>query len=255
MTPAIAYVLKTIILPPGLNIVFALIALLLLFFKTGKAFSYLLLSLSIISLYLFSTGVFSDYLAGKVEPVHPVRIDDSVPPPGAIVVLGCGRYINPPEYDRPDLRPCTLLRVRYAVAVAGRFELPVLMSGGTSYDDGPSVAEVMGRIFEDWSGRKATWLETESRNTLENATFSTAILKENDIHHVILITQAIHMKRSEYVFKKNGLTVTAAPTYFYSAKDARPLYLKMLPTANDLSVTRMALHEMLGLIWYTLIVS
>jgi len=58
-------------------------------------------------------------------------------------------------------------------------------------------------------------VESESRNTLENATFTKEILNKKAVgKNVLLITSAIHMPRSKYIFNKMGMIVDIYPVDF-----------------------------------------
>ena len=51
-------------------------------------------------------------------------------------------------------------------------------------------------------------IEQESRNTFENATFSKKLLTQKHLlPPYLLVTSAWHMRRAQYIFKKEGLDV------------------------------------------------
>ncbi len=96
------------------------------------------------------------------------------------------------------------------------------------------------------------WIETNSRNTWENAVFSQAILKEAGISRIYLITQAWHMPRAQLVFESVGLDVIPAPTGFLHGGGDAPLIMHFLPSSNALQTNYIVSHELLGIIWYHL---
>ena len=58
-------------------------------------------------------------------------------------------------------------------------------------------------------------IETESRNTIENAKFSKQLIeKKGEYKNVLLITSALHMPRSKYIFNKAGVEVDIYPVDF-----------------------------------------
>ncbi|HSF82516.1 MAG TPA: YdcF family protein [Anaerolineales bacterium] len=140
----------------------------------------------------------------------------------------------------------------------------LLLTGGKidwlSTDAGPaedmfSLLELLGVPAE------AMWLETDSRNTYENAVNSHLLLESKHIHRILLVTSASHMPRSVRLFEGQGFEVIPAPTDFtVTQKDweqaiSAPLQtqvLNLLPSAENLSITSRMLKEYLGLFIYQL---
>lgn len=169
----------------------------------------------------------------------------------AIVVLGGGRVGNAPEYagrDSPSLH--TLARLRYAAMLQRRTGLPVLVSGGRPDGAPESEAALMARSLRDDFAIPVRWLEQDSDNTAENARFSAQQLQRAGIGRVLLVTDAMHMPRSQAIFARTGFDVIAAPTLFFgherwSAGD-------FLPGGEGFQRSHYALHEWIGLLWYRL---
>jgi uncharacterized SAM-binding protein YcdF (DUF218 family) len=102
------------------------------------------------------------------------------------------------------------------------------------------------------------WLEPDSRNTYENALFSTRILREKGIQRILLVTSALHMPRSLKLFQAQGLEVIPLPTDYTVTQgdqaqlDARAFVLSLLPSAENLALTSRVLKEYIGIIVYDL---
>ena len=95
------------------------------------------------------------------------------------------------------------------------------------------------------------WVESDSKNTAENARFSRSILQPLGINRILLVTHAWHMPRAAATFEKAGFTVFPASTM---SNANRPFQvLDLLPSAGGLLQSRTALHEWLGLLWYALL--
>ena len=109
--------------------------------------------------------------------------------------------------------------------------------------------------------QEALWLESESRNTYENAVYTTQMMRAAGIEQVILVTSALHMPRSVALYRKLGWEVIPAPTD-YGVTDQiwedlwRPNLINQLfnflPSAGNLSQTTTALKEYLGMLVYGL---
>ena len=93
-----------------------------------------------------------------------------------------------------------------------RTGLPILVTGGTLRTSEPPVAALMADSLVHDFQVPARWVERESRDTWENARLSAAILHEQGITSVYVVTQAWHMRRAIVAFADTGITVTAAPT-------------------------------------------
>jgi len=243
--------LKSLLLPPGLCVVIAGSALGLRF---KQRLSMFLLCLAVTLLYVCSTPLGSRTLAGLLEHRYPPLAPGTqlAPDVAAIVVLGCDRYANAPEYGQDEVSACTLVRLRYAADLQTRTGLPVLLSGGHPMGEPQSEAQLMDRVMTERFGVKARWLEQDSRDTAGNAAGSAVLLRAANIQRVALVTHAMHMPRAMRSFQRQGLVPVAAPTQFYSVTDRRPAWFSLLPSSGSLLVSSMAMYEMLGLAWYSI---
>lgn len=223
-------------------------------FRKSKTAIIVALCMIIILLYLCSTPFVAGKLADLIEPeavFDPARANEAQ----AIVVLGCGTYINAPEYQgADDVSACGLIRMRYALEIYAKTGLPVMTCGGQAPQNrgADPTAEVMARTFEKLFGVATTWQENTSSNTYSNAKNAAAILKPQNIDSIILVTHATHMKRAQYSFEKNGIKVIPAPTDFKTRADSKLRAFDFLPSMSALGLTRDAVHEFIGFIWYAI---
>ena len=195
MSAGILAAFKTLLLPPGVNLVLGACALALL--RRWKTLAMTLLIISLVTLYLFSTPAVARPFAGLLE----ARWRDAMPAPdgaGAIVVLGCNRYANAPERGgQDDVSACTLVRLRRAAELHRQTGLPLLLSGGRVFGERMSEADLMAQALRGSFGVEPRWLETESSTTAQNAAYSAQILLAGGIGRVVLVTHALHMTRAE----------------------------------------------------------
>ena len=104
------------------------------------------------------------------------------------------------------------------------------------------------RVLEEELGVSVNWVEGKAGNTRENASFSSAILREKGIQRVLLVTHAWHMPRAKGAFEVAGLEVIPAPTAF---KEPAPRELgSYIPSAHNLRESYWGVHEWVGGIWY-----
>ena len=171
----------------------------------------------------------------------------------AIVVLGGGVEAQAPEYGSSSLSRTSLERLRYGVWLGHETGAPVAFSGGIGHGQSsasvPAEAAVAGRIAAIEFGRPLRWLESDSRDTRENARRTIPLLREAAIERLVLVTHAAHMPRALRAFQEaagpGGMRIEAAPIGLAEAADA-PL-LRWLPSSKGYTDLRQALHERLGL--------
>jgi len=240
--------IESLIFPPGLFLFLFTVGVVLLNKRPGLGKSVLCIGLIII--YMLSTPLISGHLISLVETYPALDVNylgDSNA--GAIVILASGREKNAKEYGGDTVGINTLLRSRYGAFLQRKTGLPILVSGGLVLDnEGKSLAQVMAELLRDDFKAGVVWLEDKSRTTRENAFYSQKLLEQKQIDTVYLVTQAWHMPRSVAVFRKAGLKVIPAPTAFEGGKPFK--FMDVLPGTGALHISRFALHEMVGALWY-----
>jgi uncharacterized SAM-binding protein YcdF (DUF218 family) len=116
-----------------------------------------------------------------------------------------------------------------------------------------TILEMLGVPLE------SMWLETESRNTYENAQFAREILSEKDINKIILVTSASHMPRSVQLFEEQGFEVIPAPTDYKVTQSnwqgltraSIPLqFMNLIPNAESLNSVTNSMKEYIGMLVY-----
>ncbi|MCV9385585.1 YdcF family protein [Reichenbachiella ulvae] len=91
-------------------------------------------------------------------------------------------------------------------------------------------------------------IEDQSRNTHENAAFSSVLIPNNS--QCLLFTSAFHMKRAEGCFHKTGLLVDTFPTDYYGG----PIHFSpddlFIPKIYSLQLWSILLKEWVGIVSY-----
>jgi uncharacterized SAM-binding protein YcdF (DUF218 family) len=176
----------------------------------------------------------------------------------AIVVLGGG--INEKGSLRPTDEPNFLSRNRTTCGVdlyQQGYAPTLVLTGGDArvFGRGPQVADEMKR----WAVRlgvpeSATKIDTEARNTYENATGTKRLIGPALI---LLVSSASHLPRAVPVFTKQGFRVTPAPCDYVAQNLPREGWdnidlLDFLPNDTALQHTTIAVTEVAGIIVYWL---
>lgn len=95
--------------------------------------------------------------------------------------------------------------------------------------------------------------ENQSRNTYENAINSKKLLDSLQIKGpYLLITSAMHMKRSQKVFTKAGLETVAYPCNFNAINNPQQFIEAIIPSYNAFYGWDIYLKEVVGLLMYKL---
>lgn len=201
--------------------------------------------------------------AGSLEGQQPPAPSDARA--DVILVLGGATREQSPPRPMHELNEAGD-RLLYAATLYNAGAAPrILVSGGAALYLGPSgiaEAEVMAAQLEEMGvPPEAILLETESRNTWENAVNSRPILEAEGLETILLVTSAMHMPRSVAIFNSLGIPVTPAPTdflvtqadwAFYTDLSFERQVFNLIPSADDLRLTSQAMREWIGLLVYRL---
>ena len=223
----------TILLPPLNLIIFSGVGLVI--FRSNLRACRMLAFLTLALLYVLSTPYLVNMALSRFEaaPLH-ANLDH----PDAIVVLGGGS-----EYTKE--------RLLHAARLYRQAGLPILVSGGGPLGRRDSETGEMKAVLESDFNVPVKWVEAASDSTYENAVNSADMLKGENVHSILLVTNAWHMPRASFAFRKAGFAVTESPVQ--EQNRSRHRMLQFLPDAESLLMTRMIMHEWAGLVWYRLV--
>lgn len=182
-------------------------------------------------------------------PIPAIQCDDGY---AGVIVLGGG--LNPgliaQERNQPQLNDAGD-RITTAVALLKRCpELKVLYStfSGSLRPEGLSESDSAKLFFKAQAiATSRTIFEAESRNTFENAKFSSKIADRSN--KWILVTSASHMPRAVTTFQKFGWKVTPYPVDFRA--ESKGNYLSW-SRGQGIENWNMFIHEWVGTLSYRL---
>ena len=241
--------LEALILPPGGLILLGVAGVLLWQSLWGR----LMVNFALIALYLLSTPYIANRLVQGLETHPALSLELALRANAqAIVVLGGRRYKGAPEYGGDTVGGGLLVRLRYAAYLARHTRLPVIPSGGSVLSDGPPEARLARQVLEKELKVKVVAIEDKSRTTRENALLTAGLLAQHGYKRILLVTHAWHMPRAMRVFEQAGIDVVAAPTAFGYRSGIGEELLDWLPGADDLRLSSIALHEYVGMLWYSI---
>ena len=145
-------------------------------------------------------------------------------------------------------------RITEAVILSKKHPSALLVfTGGSGHLVGREGEEALAfrTLFEQMDAiTNEVLLETEAKNTWQNATNTIAMVKNRNISTWLLVTSAFHMTRSVGSFEKAGLEVIAWPTD-YRAETLKFPWITANST-EQFSKMNILFHELIGLLAYKL---
>lgn len=255
------------LLPPSFNFLLLLLGLWQLKKRAKLAKS--LFTMSLVSLFLFSSAWFSGWLSASLDSAPALTAldiktlaknneNEFVSPDlqdgdTAIVVLSAGRRAGAKEFGGIDtVNPMTLERLHYAAWLHSKTDLPLLLSGGIRDNASTAESVLMNQTLLSAFNIAPKWMETDSKNTWQNGEFSHRILARKGIEKILLVTHANHMTRAKKAFEHTGLQVIPAPVGISQSNLSSQTWQNFFPSANALKQSHDTLHEYLGQFWYWL---
>jgi uncharacterized SAM-binding protein YcdF (DUF218 family) len=237
-TFSLSYFLASLLLPPVLLLITTAIGVGML--RRRRAGARALVIVSLLGLFALSLPIvaFSLFRPLEVDPLDLARAKEAQ----AIVVLAGGRARGAVEWGGETVNAFTL---RYGAYLARQTGLPVLLTGGLGNAEREPEAVLMQRVLQRDFGIAPRWMETTSHTTAENARFSAAMLRANGVSCVLLVTHSFHIPRAAAQFESAGVKVIAAPTGFQGLRKFD--WLQLVPTADALRLSHIALREYLAL--------
>jgi uncharacterized SAM-binding protein YcdF (DUF218 family) len=172
-----------------------------------------------------------------------------LPPPYGIIVLG-GAINGPISQARGQAVGEEEQRVVQAAILAKRYpEAKIVFTGGTTtldlFESEPTEAtEAKKLLIELGVDPGRIILEDRSRNTVENARFSAAVVHPEPSQPWLIVTSAFHMPRAMGVFRKAGFDAIAYPVAY------RTPWQWDFDPARNLRIFEIAMREWIGLFVY-----
>lgn len=235
------------LLPPGLIILLAFGVFVFSVSRRRKNAARVSFGLGL-ALWLCSISPTADWIVGSLESGLAIP---QAPKGDVIIVLGAGTQNTPDMSGGGTLNSISMERVVTAARLQQHLGIPVMVSGGEVDTASPAFAPIAKRILNDLgvpAGKVI--LDTQSRDTYENAHYSQILCHQKKLKQPILVTTASHMKRALYSFQSVGLNATPFPCGF-TVDSGQPFHWRqLLPTAVNLYATSTGLHEWLGRVYY-----
>jgi uncharacterized SAM-binding protein YcdF (DUF218 family) len=239
-------IIQALVLPPASLLL--LMAAGAVLYRRQRTAGRSLLALGALLLYILSLPLTADLLMQPLEN-YAQPLDSREVRADAVVVLGSGvvdlSWVPAPAQPSDT----ALARAVAGIVLAKRLNIPLILSGGSGEIAPGSAREadaLADLTLQLGLPREQIKIEPLSRNTEENASLVRTLLPGD---RIVLVTSAFHMRRAAACFRKQGFTVIPAPTAYYTGTRSSS-FSNLLPRADDLSTSSLALSEYLSTTWY-----
>jgi uncharacterized SAM-binding protein YcdF (DUF218 family) len=171
----------------------------------------------------------------------------------AIVVLSSGVYPPDGPRRRAEMDESTLHRCLEGARLYHQGAPCLVVASGGKVDPdtaGPPFAAVMGELLGHLGVKDSDLvLEENSRTTYENAVECGKRLNERQVHRIVLVADAVDMKRADACLRKQGFQVIPAPCHYRATHFGLALFT-FVPSPEAAVQVQRVWHEWLGLVWY-----
>lgn len=207
-------------------------------YKKAKFFLFLGLSWFVV----LSFQPISNAIINPLENSHKALL--KIPEVEYVLVLGSGHNTNKNLSITSQLRDVAVVRLNEGIRIYNKLDnAKLIVSGYKGFDE--NYHSFMSKKLVTVLGIKKEDIIKMDKpvDTRQEAIEAKKIVGTKPF---ILVTSASHMKRAILLFKKEGLTPIAAPTYHLGFESKN--YSSILASENLYKV-KVAFHEYLGLIW------
>lgn len=233
------------VMPLGMALLGLMFSLLFLWLGRKKLSAFLLV-FALLVLWVTSTPMVAGALYGALEKQYPPLPMHEIAQGDCIVVLGgaVGLRVKP----RVDIELNDAVDRIYKAASlfnAGKGQMVIVAAGNQPWNSTlQPEAEIIRDLLIQWGvPQHLIVLDSNSRNTRENAINSSKALMQNDCRNPLLVTSAAHMPRSVAAFAKVDIEVFPVSTDVRVVDRNGVSLLDLLPQAGALAMTSDAMRE------------
>ena len=240
-----------LVLPSFWIVLFAITFLVLKNIRIKKIVGLVALSLFIVCT---NTFVFKEFV--RLWEVQGTAIEQLEYHDVAIVLGGMAEYNN--DLNRLSLRRGGD-RIWQTLSLYNRGKIgKILISGDEGYVEGRNLNEAQrfrNELLAWGVPREDILIDSISKNTYQNAQETAKVLNKNDLSDasLLLVTSAVHMRRSQACFEKSGIMVTPFSTDHYTGPKRHYHWDEyFIPSLSTLLDWQALTHEWAGYVVYNL---
>lgn len=183
-----------------------------------------------------------EYSSFKISE-HSNLLNDSIL---YIIVLGAG-YENDPEISSTaKLSNTVAVRLIEAIRIYRNFPNAKLVTSGAEVNQKVSQADAVANAAIDLGVNKEDTLQlSNTYNTRDEA--ENFLKRFGNENRVIVVTDAVHMKRAIKWFQYYGINAIAAPTNYYVKNDPDFPENRWIPSFRKIQMLNAVIREWVGL--------
>lgn len=222
-----------------------LICILLNLLKYKKT-SLIIGSSLVVSYLIIGYGFFPAYLLHRLQSPYSQSTPIAWKKTNTIILLGAGTSKNPRSNKvKPSLLAfsrITQTAVIYRECKKTNANCHILISGGDPLNNGKSEAKTYQEsLLALGVDSRDIQLETQSKNTYQNAKFSSYVLKNYDSEQLLLVNSGLALKRALLYF--SFFNIYPIPI----ASDFISIPISKYPLDYNFAMNDFAIHEYLGI--------
>lgn len=249
---SLSKILPLFVYPLGLSILLVLLGLLLLLAR-GRGAASLLLLTSVALLWAASTPALSTWLEMGIQNRYPPRsVEELAAADCAIVLGGIMGQATPPRVRSELSGSVDRILLASRVFRQGKAGKIVVAAGNLPWITATQPeAELIRDLLVEWGvPTEAILLDTESRNSRENAVNARKLMEREGLHSAFLITSANHMPRALAVFHRVGIMAVLPLSTDVAVPIRTDTVFAWLPDAGALEQSTAVIKEYVGLLVY-----
>lgn len=231
----------------SITFIFIIFILFLYFFLfRNKKYCLSIICILIFTIFFIGSGILPAFLMNTLESPDLSILKTSYGKKNAIVVLGAGMKKSKSGLIKPSMiaysRISEATRLYYMCKKTNSI-CTIIISGGDPHVIGKSEADVYQDLFIETGVQNSDiLLEDRSKNTYQNAQFTSSILKEKKFDKIFLVTSGFHMKRASLYFSHFGIYAVPVVSDYLG-----PIF-SIIPIGYNFCITDFALSEQVGII-------
>ncbi len=206
---------------------------------------------ALVFLWIIQTRPFAELIIAPLENAYATPSVESLQARHVtdIVVLSGGGFPGNDELLVSRFPHASLYRTSAALELCQRLEATcrLTFSGSSGATDPLPVAQVMEQFARTLLPNRTIQSEFASNSTAEHPANLKKLLGTNSF---ALVTSAYHMPRTMMVFTRAGLQPIAYPVDRYVMGNYK--WNDLLPNAGNIETIQIAIHEYVGLLWYSI---
>lgn len=242
-------IFSSFLMPLPALLIIGCLGLLILWFTRKKILASILLTASILGIFVLSFQPVSTQLLLPLERQYTAFLPPEKPL-DFVMVLGNGHVVDDQIPPTAELSRAALMRLTEGIRIYRMYPGAKLILSGYAGGSEVSHARMLAKVALSLGVHKTDiMLLEQARDTWEEARQAAVYVGTGKM---ALVTSASHMPRAMNEFKAAGLNPTPAPTNYLAHNNTGQAWDTYMPKALNLEQSERYWYEQLGLWWQKL---